>query len=364
MDYYMPENPSTPDVSLISAEELRRGRIHSARRGISRLFIALSVFFAITYAIIYAAAIALAMLGPDTYEKYAEDATFNLLLSSVSMYLIAFPIFFLIIFKMPKGVRERSKLSFGDFLIALCISEAVMQIGNVIGVVLMGIIEAFAGESIPNGTIELVSELPTELMLLVAVVIGPIVEELMFRRLLIDRLSVHGDMFAIIVSAVAFGIFHQNIYQLFYATLLGAVLGFVYVKTRRIIYPILLHVTINFIGSYVALFVQDCLNRLLEISEQIMASENPSFDLVLEMIVPALVLIAYSTVIYGMIAVGVVFFIIKLKKRKLSVSRECPRPLDRGGLVKATLTSVGVIIYLAFSMILTLSSIITPLITQ
>ena len=51
----------------------------------------------------------------------------------------------------------------------------------------------------------------------------------MFRKLIIDRMSIYGDKLAIIVSSIAFGLFHGNFYQIFYATLIGFILGYVLV---------------------------------------------------------------------------------------------------------------------------------------
>ena len=46
----------------------------------------------------------------------------------------------------------------------------------------------------------------------------------MFRKLLIDRIVPFGQRVAVVVSGLAFGLFHGNFYQFFYAFSLGAVL--------------------------------------------------------------------------------------------------------------------------------------------
>ena len=52
-----------------------------------------------------------------------------------------------------------------------------------------------------------------------------------------------------------FGIIHGNLYQFFYAFGLGALMGYVYCTYGKIIYPIIIHVVINTIGSIVPITV-------------------------------------------------------------------------------------------------------------
>ena len=68
-------------------------------------------------------------------------------------------------------------------------------------------------------------------------------------KLLIDRIHVYGEGTAIVLSGVAFGLFHGNLSQFFYAAFLGCMFAFLYVRTGRILYPILLHAAINLLGG-------------------------------------------------------------------------------------------------------------------
>ncbi len=77
-------------------------------------------------------------------------------------------------------------------------------------------------------------------------VIPAFVEEFLFRGLVLSNLLPYGRTSAILASGVLFGIMHQNVAQLFYATAAGIVLGFVYVKTQSIWPCVLLHFCNNF----------------------------------------------------------------------------------------------------------------------
>lgn len=81
------------------------------------------------------------------------------------------------------------------------------------------------------------NSMPTEneqwlIMLLFVGVVAPVVEEIIFRRMLLKPLRQFGDNQAVIITAVLFGAFHGNFTQFLYATVGGIVLGFVTVKSR------------------------------------------------------------------------------------------------------------------------------------
>lgn len=76
-------------------------------------------------------------------------------------------------------------------------------------------------------------------------IIPGFVEEFLFRGLIQTNLRPFGRGCAIIGSAVLFGIMHQNIEQIFYATVAGLVLGYLYEVTDSIWCGILLHLLNN-----------------------------------------------------------------------------------------------------------------------
>lgn len=97
---------------------------------------------------------------------------------------------------------------------------------------------------------------------------APIVEELIFRGLIYNRLK---DMvnvkWAVILSAVLFGVFHGNWVQAPYAVIIGLVAAFVYEKYKSIIAPILLHMTVNITSVGISYLAQK-LSETQKISTQ------------------------------------------------------------------------------------------------
>ena len=95
------------------------------------------------------------------------------------------------------------------------------------------------------------------MIFLLTVVAAPIFEEILYRKLLIDRVAHYGDKVAVILSGVLFGLSHGNFYQFFYAFGLGVVFAYVYINTGKLRYTIIFHAIINFLGSIVALHAAD-----------------------------------------------------------------------------------------------------------
>lgn len=88
--------------------------------------------------------------------------------------------------------------------------------------------------------------------------IGPIAEEFVFRGLIFQRLK---DYFrcpvAIVVSGLLFGIFHGNMAQFLYASVLGIIFAWFMEYFHTIEAPILLHISANAWSFALSYFGQD-----------------------------------------------------------------------------------------------------------
>ena len=78
-------------------------------------------------------------------------------------------------------------------------------------------------------------------------VIGPIVEEFVFREAILGQMLKHGvnKWVAIIASALVFGIIHANPAQIPFATMIGIIFGIIYYKTGNIVITSILHILNN-----------------------------------------------------------------------------------------------------------------------
>lgn len=85
------------------------------------------------------------------------------------------------------------------------------------------------------------------IILLISIgVIVPIIEEIMFRGIIMNKLSkVFNVRTAAIIQSVAFGVYHFNLVQSAYAIVLGFLLTYLFLKYKSLIAPICVHVGIN-----------------------------------------------------------------------------------------------------------------------
>lgn len=82
-----------------------------------------------------------------------------------------------------------------------------------------------------------------------AVIIAPIVEEILFRGIILRGFLKHySPLKAIIASALIFGATHMNLWQLLGAFLVGIFIGYVFYKTKSILLCILIHAVDNSLG--------------------------------------------------------------------------------------------------------------------
>ncbi len=102
----------------------------------------------------------------------------------------------------------------------------------------------FSRFGISNGTpnFELKGDRTTDAVLIVYVcILAPILEETLFRGMILQSLRPWGDRFAVVVSALLFGVFHMNLVQGVAAFCMGLVLGLIAVRSGSVLPGIFVH---------------------------------------------------------------------------------------------------------------------------
>lgn len=135
----------------------------------------------------------------------------------------------------------------------ICFSAAGITLNAGITVVLMliqGILESllsFLGDMSGVSTTDMVlTGQPFWMLLLGTGILVPIMEEIVFRYGMCGTLARKGNkMMALVVSSLIFGVMHGNLIQGGYATVLGFIMGLVYLKYDNLLYPIIIHMSIN-----------------------------------------------------------------------------------------------------------------------
>lgn len=220
--------------------------LNSAKRNVGFVAVAIGFIFLVTLLVQFVIQIVLMLTRPELlYSQLALQ-----IINSVSMYLIAMPLS-LIFFLRCKQVQrpERQKLPKTFLFQLFCVCMAGTYVCSMVGNYINEIFSAFLRREAVNPVEEMTSVMPWWQIVIFIVILAPVFEELFFRKLVIDRLLPYGELPAILISGVAFGMAHGNFNQFFYAAAIGIVFGFIYLRSGKIIYSIVLHMIFNLIGG-------------------------------------------------------------------------------------------------------------------
>lgn len=333
-------------------------RVRGAVRVFSHCFLFAAIYLIIANALMYAVSIGfLLFFGPERGSQIISSLAYTWIMQVVSMYGVAFPLSYLIVRKLPKARAKKSRLSLEEFVVLFFISQGVMVFGAVISNLFTEIISYILGYTVKNATSDLIMETPVWVVIAVAVILGPIFEELIFRKIFIDRMSVYGDRLAIVASSVAFGLFHGNFSQAIYATALGLILGYAYTKTRNVIYTSLLHMILNFFGTVPTLLIMDSIERLgvFDTSSELTAEMLYTYSL------DSLWVLGVTITEYLLAFIGIALLIYLLVKKKITSPRHCEVALPKYAYKRVLLINTGAIILLGMIVIEFVISLLPPL---
>ena len=92
-------------------------------------------------------------------------------------------------------------------------------------------------------------EIPFYVVLICTGILGPILEEILFRGIVYNKLKeFNTNMAAIIICSILFGVFHMDIINGIYGFGISFMLIYLYEKHNTLYAPILLHITLNITG--------------------------------------------------------------------------------------------------------------------
>lgn len=265
-------------------------------------------------------------------------------------YAIAYPVIFLMFKKIPadEGI-EKKKMKVSHILIAFAICYAGTYFSNLIGSFITTIIGLIKQSQVENVMVTVTNQMSWWCNFLIVVIAAPIMEELLFRKFLIDRMGRYGQGVAIVTSGLMFGLFHGNLNQFAYAFVIGVFFGFIYVKTRNIIYTIILHMISNFIGGFVSVRMLDLIdyNSLMEMTNYMNTQTMVTY--LKDHAVGLIVFMLYSTVLTAILVFGVVMFFVNKRKMKLEAGEVT---IEKGQRFKTVILNVGMILFCIFWLVM------------
>lgn len=310
---YRPVLPAAPDLN-------------EAKKTFSRLAFALLVFLTLASALqLVMSYLLLPRLGASASPLLSWGLGYI-----VPLYVVGVPAALLIMRPAPAERWEAQPIGPGRLLIYLLMCFPIMYGGNLIGTLLSYMFSSGAAENPLNS---LVSE-SSWIQVVVLAVLAPLFEEFIFRKQLIDRCRRYGEKTAIFFSALTFGLFHGNLYQFFYAFGLGLLFAYLYTRTRRLRYSVILHMCINFLGSVLAPWILTH-SDLSVVDEMLAGATDVDLSGILPLYVYGLALIAFS--IAGLVLL--------IRRRKRLLLLPTAEELPKGTFFRVACLNPGMILF-------------------
>ena len=252
--------------------------------------------------------------------------------------------------QVPVTVLQKKHMTIGAFFKALFMSYSLLIITNLVGTLITTMIGVLKGSPIINPVEEIALNMDIPFLIIFTVIGAPIFEELFFRKFLVDRTAQYGEGVSVVISGFMFGMFHGNLSQFPYAFALGAFFAYIYIRTGRIGYTILMHAVINFVGSIVGSLILK--NIDLSIYEGILNStsiEEIFSALTMDNMTGVLVLLIYEMLIMTFVVIGIILWILEFKK---FFFKPAEQDIPKGRCFEASICNKGMLVYSGFWLIM------------
>lgn len=188
---------------------------------------------------------------PNSMDGFLYQALSQL----VPLYCVGIPAAYAVASGMPAMKPDSHKMSMKEIIMLAAVSMVGLNIGSLLSNVLTETIYTITGVEAPDILTETMHDGYLGLNIFLTFIAAPVMEELFYRKMILDRIGFFGERQAIMVSAFVFALAHGNFHQFCYAYLLGALFAYIYLKTGQIRYTIWLHMIVNFIGGVVVTVV-------------------------------------------------------------------------------------------------------------
>lgn len=319
----------------------------SARKAFSRIGIALVMFFIATFAAQLLFEAVCVLLFPD-FLKNGITPQMAVIISSATMYLVGAPVFYLCLKGLDTFEGTVEKCSLATLGTAFVISYSLSYLGQMMGDYVSAFIYSTMDIELVSETLEIISQISWVDALVFSAIIGPFFEELIFRKLIIDRTRGYGEKLAVIFSALMFAFFHMSVQQFFYTFLIGLLYGYLYIRKGKLIYCFALHAAFNFLGAVVPLMFAEYVpgyDKFLTL-----ALDENAFEELYQMIEQNLfaygIVAWYSLATLAMSFVGIFWFTKRYRTMRFErAAFELPR--DSEGTT--AFVNVGVILFIALA---------------
>lgn len=296
-------------------------------KSMKKSFSSLGWRFLIGTLIIYAVQIAVVAVVGQVKPEWLENTTINLILAVLPLYLIGMPILIALVKRMPGEAPAKKSMKPGQFIVALIMCYALMYCGNLVGTLITTVVGALKGSEVDNALMVYATESNMMVTFLYMVICAPILEEYIFRKLIVDRTVKYGQGVAIVLSGLMFGLFHGN---------LKITIG--------------LHMCINFMGAVVSVLLLKAIH-LDEYQEIVMNGGDAQaiMDFMMQYLPGWIGYMIYVLFILAAVITGIVLFIVFRKRFAVE-----PGQIPKGQRFKTVICNPGMLCYCIFWIVMIL----------
>lgn len=232
------------------------------------------------------------------------DYVFTFIIQVLILFGFSFFIFSFLTKRKKKDLLKEycfNKISLKSVLICVLIGVVVYFLNSYIASFFYCILSLF-GFTISGG--EAIQSYPVWLLminLIFTALLPAICEETVHRGMLLSQVKKKGLGFAIIISSLLFGLLHINIYQFFYASILGLLLAVLTISTNSIYPAMIVHFMNNALNVYMSFASVNKLFSARLVSEFFALANVNSFFGVIFLILFFLFLLFSLFNLYGML---------------------------------------------------------------
>ena len=314
--------------------------VKAARKQFSRIG---GMFFAGTL-VIYAVQILVSVAANLLKPEWLSNGDISLTLSMMPMYLIGMPVLILLVKGVPSEAPQRHSIKGGHFVLAAIMCFALAYAANIVGLILTAVIGIIKGSAVENPIVTAMEPTSGWVLIFYVVICAPIMEEYVFRKLVVDRAVRYGQGIAVVLSGLMFGLFHGNLNQFAYAFVIGVFLAFLYVKTGDLKVTVAIHMLLNFLSGVTSML----LIRKLDLDRYMQVATGGDMGEMMAYMQENMVVLAmygiYLLFILGVTIAGVVLVIVNLAKKKFILARGAVM-LPRGKKFSTVILNIGMMLY-------------------
>ena len=155
-----------------------------------------------------------------------------------------------------KPLATRDGFNGGTMFKLITLSLGLQTAASMIATIITSILKMFGLEA-PTADLSATTSLPANLLMyFYACLLGPVLEELLYRGVLLQSMRKYNEKFAIFLSAVIFGLMHENYQQFILGFLVGIPLAVVTIKSGSIIPAIFTHIIMNTSAMFFNCWIQ------------------------------------------------------------------------------------------------------------